>query len=415
MCVDMKRASWLEALERMCADVVPLKRRPIPADQQSLPLIVNCVSTTTLLPECGGRYKLPLAAISLRLGPCAQYAPYLFAALIVKITDSTRKSTALVFASGKIVVVSGLTLNHTRYVSQIVRYIVEQVQCVMMAAEGGAVNPRGSLVGRTIFKDCHIHNIVGHSFLGHRIDLQKMCDAAPACCKWLPDLFPGLKCKIWLTSEHMCVCHSSVKREEVHDDPDVRKVLGGSAKQSSCVCSVRVLIFDTGKIVITGGRHVCDVNSVFFRIHELAPQFESHSGNNDKVLREDRFYQRLANMMVPSGTTGKNVKKVDQKQLGTAEAMTAVFKNMSVEQPAVATAAAAAAAQMAKCPPIIRMALDGRLDDLRKWLAIDPTQATDTDSDGRTALMRIKQIPLQDRTLQHKQIIELLQLFSDFE
>ncbi len=408
---------WHAALNRMCADVVPLRRRPIPADQQSLPLIVNCVSTTTLLPP-GGVYKLPLSAISRRLGPCAQYAPALFAALIVKLTDSTRKSTALVFASGKIVVVSGLTLNHTRYMSQMVRYIVEQVQCVMRDTNG-AIQPRGSLVGRTVFRDCHIHNIVGHSFLGHRIDLQCMCTAAPSCCKWLPDLFPGLKCKIWLTAEHACVCRSKVKNETapVADDPDLRLVLGrsgGGAKKSSCVCSVRVLIFDSGKIVLTGGRCVRDVNSVFFRIHELAPQFESKPQTKQQqllpVLREDRFYQRLATMMVPSGTTGKNVKKADQKKLDMNESLANVFDNLdgaSAPPPPKATAPP----PTQRSSPFIRMALDGRLDDLRKWLTIDPTMAdTELDDAGQTALQRINQVPLEERTLQQRQIIELLTL-----
>jgi TATA-box binding protein (TBP) (component of TFIID and TFIIIB) len=405
----MKReAEWMAALERMCADVVPLKRRPIPADQQSLPLIVNCVSTTTLLPQWGGRYKLPLAAISLRLGPCAQYAPDLFAALIVKLTDSTRKSTALVFASGKIVVVSGLTLNHTRNVSQMVRYIVEQVQCVTCYVEGGPVNPRGSLVGCTIFQDCHIHNIVGHSYLGHRIDLQKMCDAAPACCKWLPDLFPGLKCKIWLTPEHMCVC--LVKKTVAKDDPELCTILGKGSTGQSCVCSVRVLIFDSGKIVITGGHHVRDVNSVFFRIHELAPQFQSRPANSRlPVLREDRFYQRLATMMVPSGTTGKTVKKVDQKQLSSRESIVHVFDSLSSASSSVPSTTSSTK----RCPPIIRMALDGRVDELRKWLLIDPSQANTVDDEGRTALMRIKQIPLLERTLQQRQVIELLLVFGD--
>lgn len=73
-----------------------------------------------------------------------------------------------------------------------------------------------------------------------------MCDAAPASCKWFPDFFPGLKCKIWLNAEHKCNCK---KKKQVIEDEDIAVIIG---KQNKCVCSVKVLIFDSGCMVITG-------------------------------------------------------------------------------------------------------------------------------------------------------------------
>ncbi len=183
--------AWEENLVSMVKDVVPLKSRPF--DQPDLPKIVNLVSTVILLPQRPDlpkdkQFRLPLKEISMKMG-FSQYAPILFAANIMKLTDSIADITALLFSSGKMVLVSGKTENHTRAISQYVRVNIEGIECMMMDAEGKVY--KGSLKGRTVFQQCSIHNIVGHGFLGCRIDLQAMCDTAPASCKWFPDLFPG--------------------------------------------------------------------------------------------------------------------------------------------------------------------------------------------------------------------------------
>lgn len=167
----------------LLSSIEPIRKRPVSDEARMLPKIVNLVSTVELLPQ-GKGYRLPLHAIARALA-CAQYAPVLFAANILKLTDSIGDCTPLVFASGKIVVVSGQTPHHTLYMSQLTRFILEQIQCAMRA-EDGTINPCGSLVGRTIFRDCTIHNVVGHAELGCRINLQAMCEAAPSACKWVP-------------------------------------------------------------------------------------------------------------------------------------------------------------------------------------------------------------------------------------
>lgn len=349
----------------------------------------------------------------MRLG-CSQYAPVLFAANIIKFTDSTTNATALVFGSGKIVVVSGLSVNHTRYISQLIRVVIEQISCMMISEEDGKSVVKGSLLGRTVFQQCNIHNIVAHGDLGCRIDLQAMCDEAPACCKWFPDLFPGLKCKIWLNQDHRCACKTGKRGPGTPGPPATPRRAGEEdeiaiviGKQNKCICAVKVLIFDSGCIVVTGGRHVSDVNSVFFRIKHLAPQFKS--GNSDAPIpKEDRFYQRLSAMMVPTGNTLKQVKQMVRPELKPTEAIASVLAGIAT--PAVASAPL----KKARLPggtPLMRMAEAGRVNDVRMTLEMDSAQAEERDGEGRTTMERLKLIPIQERTLQHKQIMDLLAVY----
>ena len=243
-----------------------------------LPTIENVVSTAMLLPK-GGNYRLPLDALSRQL-KCSQYAPIQFAANIIKFTDSITDSTVLIFASGKIVVVASLTLQHTRYVSQLVRFVIEQVNCMVRDEHGRVFE--GNLMGRTVFEDCRIHNIVGSGNLHCKIDLQAMCDAAPLACKWFPDWFPGLKCKVWLTESHSCECSASsssfaLAKEEAPTDDDLLPIILG--KQKKCICAVKLLVFDSGRIVITGARSIENVNNVYFRIKRLIVHFTKQQGD----------------------------------------------------------------------------------------------------------------------------------------
>ncbi len=406
---------WQDAFDAMCGAVVPLKQRPVPHDERHLPQIVNCVSTAVLLPQ-GKGYKLPLEEMSLRLGSCCLFNPTLFAALIVKLADHGTESTALVFSTGNVVVVSALTPEHTRYASQVVRHIAEQIECVLVGDD--RVPFRGSLVGRTIFSNSCIHNIVGHGDLGHRIDLRKMCETAPTCCKWAPDSFPGLKSKIWLTKEHKCVC-SARGADPKKVEPlglDVQRIIG---KQSKCVCSVKVLLFDTGKFVITGARRVRDVNSVYFRIITLAPAFAASLDAPEgalPMLKEDRFYERLAAMMVPRvgvalDGPARDMRRLPQKQLDTTEALSRVFAAVSKRQPQGPSAAGRRVESTAgRLPVLHRFALDGRVQEVRMLVQLDPMCVMrELDDEGRTALVRIKAIPVQDRMTEHDQVIHLLE------
>ena len=405
----MKR-SWSahleDTLEKTLDDTVPtLKER---VDESHLPHIVNFVSTVALLPQHpewpkDQRYNLPLKTISLKWG-CSQYAPNLFAANIIKTKDSIASSTALLFVSGIMVVVSGLSLNHARYVSQYIRLNIENTTCMMKRvdeATGRTVVYEGSLKGMTTFEECSIHNIVGHGSVGMRIDLQSLVDAGPDCWKWFPDLFPGAKGKMWLTVSRTCECQQAhASQNFVCEDGTLEKIVG---KKSKCICSVKVLVFDTGKVVITGARTVSDVNSIFKRISELAPRFESE--NQDVIPREERFYQRLSTMMIPlGGVIHKRAVHVERKELKPNEAVACVLAG--IESMKIGKSLVDACTSQ-DATPLMRMAEAGRVNDVEMTLLMDPRQKDRTDGQGRTALQRLQALP--EKSAEIIKIIKILE------
>jgi TATA-box binding protein (TBP) (component of TFIID and TFIIIB) len=372
---------WEAALEQACAGAIPLKRLKgaAPNVNPSAPVIINMVSTVSLLPQTPDRrYRLPLETINMALGPCSQYSPNNFAANILKIVNSTTHSTALVFGSGRVVLVSALTTNHTRYVCQLLRVIIEQIQCVMTDDQGA--RRVGTLSGRTVFEQNVIHNIVGHGDLGARINLQALRDANPESVKWMPDSFPAAKCSIWLTED--CRCHCG-KRQAIKDEVDavLKRVV---VVQRKCQCVMKTLVFDTGRIVMTGGRSVSDVNAVFFRMKALVPQFRSETVY---VPREDRFYQRLGAMMVggSTGTTAANAPKVRaRKELTQNEAVALALADARAPG-ARAQPTSLGGGGVAAEPPLAQMARAGRLEMVRQTLQMMPPG----DPDVHAALERL--------------------------
>lgn len=393
-------------------NVRPILQR---AEGCNLPRISNIVSTAILLPQTKeNQYKLPLDAISMSLA-CSQYAPILFAANIIKLTDSITNSTILVFASGKIVVTACLAMNHTRYISQLVRVIVEQVNCMILDPETQKVS-QGSLLGRTVFEKCTIHNIVGNGDLGCRIDLQAMCDAAPTTCKWVPDLFPGLKCKIWLTETQTCTCNGGGS-----GDDEIEKVIGKHITPK-CTCIVKMILYDTGQVVIIGARSVADVNSVFFRIKQEIPRLP----RDEVIPKNGRFYKRLGNMMVTASSSGgssggttmlkKSGPKLAHNEKNPEEALSAVMADMNI--PSFSSGGSTIGARAHMPPPLkrqkinesalLKMAKAGRLDEVTIVLEIDPEQVLEKDAEGFTVLERMQMIQPQERSPFHKEIVNLL-------
>lgn len=371
-----------------------------------LPTIENVVSTAMLLPK-GGFYQLPLDALSRQL-KCSQYAPVQFAANIIKISDSITDSTVLIFASGKIVVVASLTLQHTRYVSQLVRFIVEQVNC-MVRDDAGRVY-ESNLMGRTVFEDCRIHNIVGSGNLNCKIDLQAMCDAAPLACKWFPDWFPGLKCKVWLTESHSCECASSslaqAREEEIKNNASpLPRPKGGAqsmelppqageddilplilGKQKKCSCAVKLLVFDSGRIVITGARSIENVNNVYFRIKRLIVHFTKDGSNG--VQNRLHVKNELKTLLVKT----------------TNQVSTAVVAALQEEpkQKRAKTSAASAENQ----PPLLKFALAGRIKDIQTLLQFDKDPVV-----VKQTLHHLQQ--LTEKSSVMDEIIELLKIYHE--
>jgi TATA-box binding protein (TBP) (component of TFIID and TFIIIB) len=390
--------TWEQVLNTVSETMEPTLKRQ--RDESHLPCIVNLVTTVSLLPQNFDlpkreRYNLPLNTIAAKWG-CSQYAPRLFAANIIKQTDSIAASTALLFVSGIMVVVSCLSLNHARYVSQHIRLCIERTRCIMRKESD--VIYEGTLMGRTTFNKCVIHNIVGHGSVGMRIDLQALVSGAPDCWKWTPDLFPGAKGKLWLTESKSCTCRALPGTEEEEEEKVLRKLTG---KKQKCMCAVKVLMFDSGKFVITGAHDVESVNRIYLQIQSIANDYESDL--QETLPKEERFYHRLNTMMIPLGTSLKKATPVVRMEMKPNEAMACLLAGITA--PAGEHGTTNHNLQDDRTP-LMRMAEAGRVENVQMTLLMFPDQIHQQDTQGQTALQRLLQMP--HKTAEILEIIDIL-------
>lgn len=356
--------------------LVPLLKRPV-ENIKSIPNIVNMVSTTSILPP---GYRLPLKELSAAMGPCSQYAPVQFAANILKFTTSTTDSTILVFASGKLVLVSAVSENHTRYMNQFFRVIIEQIKCVMLKNEKLWF---GTLMGRTVFENNVTHNVVGHGDLGMKINLNALRDANPGSVKYLHDSFPAAKCSVWLTED--CKCHCSegtggsqppmaadeIPAEELEKMPNLKRAL-----KKKCHCTIKCLCFDTGKIVMIGGEKVRDVNAVFYKMQQMIPQFQT---TKQFVLpKEEQFEHKIGAMLVQRDYDTSAISAIAQQKKKTNSTMSPheeialVIYQLDKFRPKYFNKVRKIDSNNTVVSPLIQFALDGRVNELKMLLLMDP-------------------------------------------
>lgn len=417
----------------------------IPSSNSTAPQIVNLVSTVHLLPQekaPGSKkqlYRLPLESIAMKMRTCSQFAPRQFAANILRLTDSITDTTSLIFRSGKIVTVRGLSINHTRYISQLFRIIIERVETMMRDPESGEVRP-GTLEGRTIFAAPRVHNVVGSGFLGIRVDLPKLREAAPHCCQYEPEIFPGLMFRVWITKTQRCECSMAINHEPAvaqdEEEQAAEQIIDLKAK---CVCVVKCLIFDSGELVITGGRDVDVVYEVFYSIQRLVGLFEDTEDKD--VPRENRFNHRLARLMIKmeeseaddgssdtrtkkgggGGGGGRQRKrktraKVKQVSLTEDQAVAAVMVGLRDVKPNHKLKRSKKRAKSARDPtvtPLMKLAAAGRVKQMETLLAMDPDQLDAKDGAGNTALDRMMNVPVSERKPQHTTVIGILKEHAD--
>lgn len=173
------------------------------------PVLQNVVATVNL--NC----KLDLRSIALRARN-AEYNPKRFAAVIMRIRDP--KTTALIFASGKMVVTGAKSEKASKIASQ--RY-------------AKIINKLGFNAQFTEFK---IQNIVSSCDLKFCIKLEGLAYAHSNFCSYEPELFPGL-------------IYRMVKPKIV------------------------LLIFVSGKIVLTGAKVREDIYEAFDNIYPVLAQY----------------------------------------------------------------------------------------------------------------------------------------------
>lgn len=392
--------------------IIPIRERPLA--NKAAPFIVNMVGTVCILPQeadaAARRYRLSLESLAMHLGPCSQYAPLQFAANILKITNSTTDSTTLVFGSGKLVLVSALSEWHMRYMSHLFRILIERVECTLVDAEGRL--SVGTLAGRTIFEKNMAHNIVGHGDFGFKVNLKALRDANPEAVHFVPDGFPAAKASVWLTPDRECHCGRKERRPIVpsslhgsqsnpeDDDEEVKMTLGKVIKNSKCPCTIKCLVFKSGRMVLIGARRPQDINAVFYRIMELVQGFRANNNH---------FYKALGSVFVQGtvATKREKAKIRGERELSETEAVAlAVAGARSFKSKKSKVLSATTVAQKARLTPLMRLAEAGRLDQVKMTLEMDPAQLDLLDEHGQTALDRLANLP--ERTFEQNLVLDYL-------
>ena len=200
-------------------------------EQSSLPKIENIVSTADL--NC----SLDLRKIALQVNN-AEYNPKRFSAVITKLKEP--KTTGLIFSSGKIVCLGAKTEEISKKACRKIGKIIK------------------SLNYNVSFKEFKIQNIVGSADVKFQISLMKlyMHLLKNNKCKnmnlvaYEPEQFPGL---IYRMIEPKIV----------------------------------LLIFNSGKLVLTGGKYRNDIYEGFKKIYPLLNKFKIESNDENIISHQN--------------------------------------------------------------------------------------------------------------------------------
>lgn len=178
-----------------------------------IPTVQNVVSTVNL------GIKLDLKKIALQARN-AEYNPKRFAAVIMRIREP--KTTALIFSSGKVVCTGAKSEDDSRLAARKYARIIQKI----------GFNVK--------FQDFTIQNIVGSCDVGFPIRLDGLQSAHSNFSSYEPELFPGLIYRM-------------------HQPKIV------------------LLIFVSGKIVITGAKLRDDIKRAFDNIYPILRDFKKES------------------------------------------------------------------------------------------------------------------------------------------
>jgi transcription initiation factor TFIID TATA-box-binding protein len=185
------------------------KETPVSSRSGIIPTLQNVVATVNL--NC----KLDLKNIALRARN-AEYNPKRFAAVIMRIREP--KTTALIFASGKMVITGAKSEKSSRMAAQRYAKIIHK------------------LGFNATFDDFKIQNIVSSCDTKFSIRLEGLAYEHSNYCSYEPELFPGL-------------IYRMVKPKIV------------------------LLIFVSGKIVLTGAKVRDDIYQAFENIYPVLTQY----------------------------------------------------------------------------------------------------------------------------------------------
>jgi TATA-box binding protein (TBP) (component of TFIID and TFIIIB) len=167
--------------------------------------------------------------------------PVKFSAIVFRTKDSIGGPTHLLFRSGKMNTMGAKTVEHAKFSAQLMRQYISQIVGLYIEAATNRIIV-SDLSNRSVFNNFTTQLIVATGKLTKRPNLKSLLSTAQELSTWNPELFPGLRFKIWLRPQSKCKCVSK------------------PAKQN-CKCTVQVVIFDTKKIGITGARSILDINN----------------------------------------------------------------------------------------------------------------------------------------------------------
>ncbi|KAG2378977.1 hypothetical protein C9374_007615 [Naegleria lovaniensis] len=189
-----------------------------------VPIIQNVVSTVNL----GCELKLKQIALHARN---AEYNPKRFAAVIMRIRDP--KTTALIFASGKMVVTGAKSEDESRLAARKYARIIQKL----------GFNAK--------FTEFKIQNIVGSCDVGFPIRLEGLNCQHHNYASYEPEIFPGL----------------------IYRMVDPKVVL---------------LIFVSGKIVLTGAKHREIIYQAFNNIYPVLKDFKKDDNIQPKATSDEQ-------------------------------------------------------------------------------------------------------------------------------
>lgn len=375
----MKRKGLSQILRNHLESTVELHQQK--ESRPDIPRIVNVVSTVELFPQ-GPQYRFPLESIAAQLDGCVQYCPLKFPANIIRLRDRDSDSTALLFRSGKITTAHSLSWEHAQFCCHMFRLMIENVECVMRDPDDDNRLKVTKLAGRTEFANWQIQNAVGFGILNCRLDLRAILDAAPDVCQYKPDSFPGLKLRAWVKPQEECQCeHAALK----------------------CQCKVKLLIFDTGRIIITGARSVRDINQVFYRFKAIAP---SYVDEKEELPRNERYQARIKSLLEDKnvGAIPQALVEVDDDEEKEDEELLEIMTKTRKKRLKRARTDGSETEST-----FFRACLEGQEPNVRFMLSINGAQhLEERDDKGKTALERLEEIPEKDRLPAHTNIISML-------
>ena len=208
--------------------------------QENQPILQNIVSTANL----GCDLKLRQIALQARN---AEYNPKRFAAVIMRIKEP--KTTALIFSSGKMVCTGAKSEEDSKKASRKYAKIIK------------------SLGFPVEFKEFKVQNIVGSCDVKFHISLSKL------------HMKLG---KITINSNSM---NNKNRKYICHYEPEIFPGLIYHMLEPEIV----LLIFVSGKIVLTGAKEIRQIYEAFEKIYPLLYKFkhENLNGKSNKMLHQD--------------------------------------------------------------------------------------------------------------------------------